>query len=88
MITHVAIKYNNRTFSLPAPNRHIDVVQLIFQETGNGINGPYIQGFLDSYGNFLTRQEALEHAKRFNQLTRPNDPAYYQGEKLFSDDLW
>lgn len=88
MITHVAIKYNNRTFSLPAPNRHHDVIRLIAKENGEGIKGPDEQGFLDNYGNFLTRYEAMQHAIKHNQLIRTNQTNIYQGPKLFSEDLW
>ncbi len=64
MITHVAIKYTGRTYSLPKPNRHHNVIRPISQENGEGIKGPDVQGFLDNYGSFLTRKEAMQHAKQ------------------------
>lgn len=89
MITHVAIQYNGRTYSLPKPNRHHDIIRLIYKETGKGIDGPDVQGFLDNYGNFLNRYEAMDHAKQHNQLIRPeNQTNIYNGSKLFSEDIW
>lgn len=82
-ITHVAIKYANKVFSLPAPNRHHDVIRMI-----GGISGPDVQGFLDANGVFLNRKQAFEVAVQTGQINRPNTPGTYQGPELFSEDLW
>jgi hypothetical protein len=82
-ITHVAIKYANKVFSLPRPNRHHDVIRMI-----GGIYGEDIQGFLDANGVFLTRKQAFYIAKASGQLNRNPDPKHYQGDELFSEDLW
>jgi hypothetical protein len=37
---------------------------------------------------FLGRQEAFLYAKRIDQLARNPDPKLYQGDELFSEDLW
>lgn len=81
MITHVAIKYNGTIYSLPAPNRHHDVIRSI-----GGIKGPDVQGFLDDKRHFLNRVQALIHAKHYGQLKRR--PGQYDGDLLFSEDLW
>ena len=85
MITHVAIWRNKTIYALPKPNRHHHVFQIMDE-------GPYydwdIQGFLDDQGNFLGRREAFIHAKEIGQLARPIDPKLYQGDELFSEDLW
>lgn len=80
-ITHVAIKYGGKTYSLPAPNRHHHVIRLI-----GGVRGPDTQGFLDNNGNFLDRRQAMQLARGNGQLNRPTDG--YQGPELFSEDLW
>ena len=85
-ITHVTIKYAGRVWSLPAPNRHHDVIRMIFEKTGEGIRGPDTQGFLDETGRFLGRSDAFILASDNRQLRR--EPRGYQGSKLFSEDLW
>jgi len=59
-ITHVAIKYNGVVYSLPAPNRHHNVIRLI-----GGVYGSDIQGFLDEEGVFLNRREAYVLAVKY-----------------------
>ena len=85
-ITHVAIQYAGRTYSMPAPNRHHNVVRHIAETTGDGIRGPDVQGFLDETGRFLRRTQAYALAARSGQLKR--NPGGYQGSELFSEDLW
>jgi hypothetical protein len=59
-ITHVAIRFRGKVWSLPAPNRHHDVIRLIAEETGvESVDGGCTQGFLDSAGRYLNRKEAL-----------------------------
>lgn len=47
--------------------------------------GQEIQGFIDQYGNFLTRQEALEIAKRQGQIFRRCGGDKHE---LFSENLY
>lgn len=79
MITHVAIKYDGKVYSLPAPNRHHDVIRMI-----GGISGPDVQGFLNDKGYFLNRVQAMIHAKHYGQLKQ----RHHKGDLLFSEDLW
>lgn len=88
VITHVAIVYKDKTYSLPAPNRHHNVIHVIAEENGVGIRGTDIQGFLDSEGNFLDREQAFILASKNGQLKRRTGPNHYQGNELFSEDLW
>jgi hypothetical protein len=88
MITHVAIKYKGFVYSLPRPNRHHHVIRMIAEINGVGIKGPDVQGFLDDKGNFLNRQEAYIHAKECVQVIRKVTPGNYDGDSLFSEDLW
>jgi hypothetical protein len=86
-ITHVAIRFQGRIYSLPSPNRHHDVIRKIVEETGvASIDGEERdQGFLDSNGMYLTRKQALLNAEKNDQL-RPNRPVYHN--QLFSENLW
>lgn len=85
-ITHVAIKYDSKTYSLPAPNRHHDVIRMIAFINGEGIKGPDVQGFMTEHNQFLNRKEAFALASVNGQLKR--GPGGYQGNQLFSEDLW
>ena len=87
-ITHVAIVYDNKTYSLPKPNRHHNVVRMIFQDNGIGVKGPDTQGFLDSSGKFLNRRDAMVLATSTGQLNRLPGDHVYQGPDLYSEDLW
>lgn len=83
MITHVAIQYKGKLYSLPKPNRHHHIIHQIELETGDtGIYGD--QGFLDDQGNFLDRAAALLHAQACHQL---NDRPLWD-DWLYSENLW
>lgn len=77
-ITHVAVRYKDKVYSLPAPNRHHDVIRLIDEEDVQGI-----QGFLTDKGKFLNRTNALSVALKAGQL---KDPAKLG--QLYSEDIW
>jgi len=82
-ITHVALKDGKKVYSLPAPNRHHDVIGMI-----GGTHGQEVQGFLDANGVFLNRKQAFVVAQMTGQLNRRPGPGHYQGPELFSEDLW
>lgn len=48
------------------------------------------QGFIDHHNNFLTREEAYEHAKEIGQLCCRivHDRETTYGTNLISEDLW
>ncbi len=50
------------------------------------------QGFIDHQNNFLTREEAYEHAKACGQIrskiVHDREMGYPGGRKMFSEDLW
>ena len=87
-ITHVAILYNGTLYTLPAPNRHHNVIRTIFELNGEGVKGPDIQGFTTSGGRFLGRKAAFILASKNGQLKRREGAQFYQGDELFSEDLW
>ena len=88
-ITHVAIRYKGKVWSLPAPNRHHHVIRMIADETGDkyidcrDANGD--QGFLDADGRYLDRKQALVLALCNKQVKDEND---IRCGMLFSEDLW
>lgn len=87
MITGVAIRYNNKEYRLPKPNRHHNIIRTIAEENGEGIKGPDIQGFYTDTGIFLDRKQAFHWANYCNQV-KPRGPNEYNGNQLFSEDLW
>ncbi len=86
-ITDVAVRFHGTLYSLPRPNRHYHVIAKIAEETQT----PYVdafgdnQGFLDAYGHYLTRRQALVSALENNQV---KDPSKIRQRMLFSEDLW
>jgi len=86
-ITHVAIRFRGQVWSLPRPHRHHDVIRLIVQQTGAATVDAHEdnQGFLDAYGQYLNRRQALLNAEMNGQL---KDPANIRCGKLFSEDVW
>lgn len=82
-IVGVAVRYNEQTFSLPAPNRHHNVLYMIGK-----ISGSHEEGFVLDDGTFIGRIGAMQLAKDNGQLNRREGENYYQGPELFSEDLW
>lgn len=85
-ITHVAIRFRGKIYSLPRPNRHHDVLFLIAKETGAQYIDAHLedQGFLDDEGTYLNRKQGLERAMVNHQI---KDESKVRG-LLFSEDLW
>ena len=82
-LTHVAIRFRGVLYALPAPNRHHHVIREIMRQNPDlcSVNNDE-QGFLDEFGHFLNRKQALVSAVLFNQLrTEPRGV-------LTSEDLW
>lgn len=86
-LTHVAIRFRGVVYSLPAPNRHHDVIAKIIREADDvhAHTSGDDQGFLDASGRYLTRQQALVSAKINNQLINGTS---VQPNLLFSEDVW
>jgi len=95
-ITHVAVRFQGRVWSLPRPYRHHHVLRVIWflsQEFGEW-TGDVIkkvdahgedQGFLDESGRYLTRRQAMVSAEVNGQF-KPGHPTCE--EELYSEDVW
>ena len=87
MLTHVAIRFQGKVWSLPAPHRHHHVIRHIVEQTGV----PRVdadeddQGFLDENETYYRRAPALNHALRCGQV---KDKANVRMNRLFSEDVW
>lgn len=87
-ITHVAIRFQGKIWSLPKPLRHSDVIRMIIATdssitTVNAYEDD--QGFLDADGLYLNRRQALYNAQKNNQL-KPG--IMIRAGRLFSEDIW
>jgi hypothetical protein len=87
MITHVAIRYRETVWSMPAPNRHHDVIRFICDNTGlKTVCAPEDdQGFLIDGETFCRRKPALLHARECGQLKPGRDGV---NGKMYSEDVW
>ncbi len=88
MITHVAIRFQGKIWSLPAPNRHHNVVRHIVEQTGvTSVDAREDdQGFLIDGTRYVRRKQALRHALDTGQC-KSNALGARLG-KLFSEDVW
>jgi hypothetical protein len=88
MITHVAIRFQDKVWSLPAPNRHHDVIRHIVKETG--VKSVDVreddQGFLVNGAIYYRRKPALSYALKHGQC-KPDCLGRTLG-RLFSEDVW
>lgn len=83
-ITGVAIIRDEVMYTLPAPNRHGDViVKMAMAGVPKPVTNGAIQGFVLENGEFIDRVEGLELAKENGQY-KPK----YERNQLYSEDLW
>ena len=79
---------------VPAPGRHHNVLNSMiaqFREGAQRRGASYmgeVQGFLTDKGEFLDRRAALLHVKECGQPMLRQMGVGYQGDELFSEDLW
>ena len=91
-LTHVAIRFQGKVWSLPRPYRHHHIIRMIIYLDGQYGEGELTsvdtsqsdQGFLDSSGRFLNRKQALVNAELNGQLKNGK----IIGGILTSEDLW
>jgi hypothetical protein len=80
---------------VPAPGRHHNVLHSLFHQFADGKTdrkhesyAGEVQGFLTNRGEFLNRREAFAHVKACGQTMLRKMGEGYQGDELFSEDLW
>jgi hypothetical protein len=86
-ITHVAIIWGSKMYSLPKPFRHHHIIRArALLENPEKTLPLGNQGFLDEEGEFLNRTDALIRVRSINQpTTKYFDP---RSTRLFSEDVW
>lgn len=89
-VVGVAYRVRGMVFSMAAPMRHHNVLREM-EDVFIGVRPfrihPDDSGFLLNNGCFATRREAYHIAKAAGQLL-PRQPGGYDGDELFSEDLW
>lgn len=81
-IVGVAIMKNDIMYALPAPNRHHNIMQMFPDDLCPIL--PDEQGFIDSNGDWVEREEARGIAEACYQLTE----RAINSTDLFSEDVW
>lgn len=86
-ITHVALRFQGKIWSLPQPFRHHHIIRTICYLDSNvdhvDAHGED-QGFLDASGRYLTRKQAEVSAGLNGQIKGEQ----LIGSVLTSEDLW
>lgn len=82
-IEGVAIISDGKTYQLPRPKRHHDVIGMIYEQTGQPVVDQG-QGFITSTGRYVNRQEGLVIAKAAGQLLE----RHFHETDLFSESVW
>jgi hypothetical protein len=92
VIVGVAIRWPGYMLTAERPKRHHDVLWVAHnlakadkqfaRVRKKRLSGE--QGFVDEHGNWLTREEAAQHALAIGQV----EALRFQPEKLFSEDVW
>lgn len=87
-ITHVAIRFEGRVWSLPRPYRHHHIIRVIcyLDSSVDSVDArDEDQGFLDATGRYLNRKQALVSALVNKQVKNEGD---IRNNELYSEDVW
>jgi len=99
MIISAAIKIGDAIITMPAPNRHHNILRSINRMYNGGQRDECTyeietQGFITDRGEFLNRRESMQHALHCGQGTPRRNAliqggkTVYDGDELYSEDLW
>lgn len=95
MIVAAAVRINHAVISMAAPCRHHDILRQIagLYDPADRPHWTYeceAQGFITDKGEFLNRRDAFQHTIDCGQgqPRRRKGAANYQGDELYSEDLW
>ncbi len=83
-IVRAAVLYKDFVWSKPAPMRHFDIINEMFDILGGNVDSVQTDGFVSASGHFLDRRSALALARICGQEFI-EEPA---GDELFSENLW
>jgi hypothetical protein len=93
VIVAAAVRIHHCVCTMAAPARHHDILRQIAgmfdpEERPDHTYEAETQGFITDTGHFIERREALIHARECGQVLRRKPGIGYQGDELFSEDLW
>lgn len=85
-IVGVASKAYGKLYQLPKPNRHHNLLDIMFAEQ-KGETQVYAdeEGFTTSTGRYVNREEALIIAEKANQIISER---HVRGDELYSESVW
>lgn len=86
-IIGVSVVHDGEEHRLPAPNRHHNVIHSLDKSEDQPLLQDSIEGFYTDDGKFLDRRAAYDLATVNGQML-PRPQGGYQGDELFSEDLW
>lgn len=82
-IERAAIWHRGICYSVPQPGRHHDVIRMMSETHGLGVEAQRHQGFRTSCERFVDRKEGARIAIAAGQV-----PALRWPPDLYSEDLW
>lgn len=88
-----AVRYNNHVFFCLPKARHAEVGRALYEKVGERIKRTLLEeGFLavgkEGQWTFKNRKQAYMEACFNGQLRRRHGPQHYQGDDLYSEDLF
>lgn len=86
-IALAAILWDGEVYTAGPGKRHGDIFRML-HDCGISPVVPEVQGFTTDTGRFVDRREAFIIAKAADQIRRDASPLIYQGDQLFSEDVW
>ena len=86
-IVAAALRHQGKIYSVPAPARHGDVMNQMYDTLGHGPEAQHDQGFVTSAGDYVDRQRAWTIAVEAGQLLE-RAPTDHRGGTLYSEDVW
>ena len=85
-IVGVACKAYGKLYQLPKPNRHHNLLDIIFAEQGGETQVASDEdGFITSTGRYVNREDGLLIAQAANQIINER---HVRGTELYSESVW
>ena len=82
-IVQVAVKINDKIYTLPRPKRHSDVYTIAHKDQPRNFKSK-VDGFITSTGRFVDRREAAEIAFNAHQIISDD----FTFASLYSEDIF
>lgn len=85
-IVAVASKAYGKLYQLPKPNRHHNLLDLMYAENNGAFQvAADEEGFITSTGRYVNREEGYLIAQQANQIIAER---HRPGDELYSESVW